>query len=67
MNSTKPLCISEFSKLYGELIAVDNLNLEVNAGEVFGFLALMELVKVLLFGQCLISLHQAVAILKYLD
>ena len=38
MNSTKPLCISEFSKLYGELIAVDNLNLEVNAGEIFGFL-----------------------------
>jgi len=33
-----PLQINGFSKLYGKLLAVDDLSLEIHAGEVFGFL-----------------------------
>lgn len=32
------IVIKHFSKKYGDFVAVDDLNLEINAGEVFGFL-----------------------------
>ena len=33
-----PIATRRLSKRYGDLVAVDNLNLEVNAGEIFGLL-----------------------------
>jgi ABC-2 type transport system ATP-binding protein len=39
---TSPIITRRLSKRYGDLIAVDNLDLEVHAGEIFGLLGLTE-------------------------
>ena len=38
MNKNKPVIVNNFSKSYSAFLAVNNLSLEINAGEVFGFL-----------------------------
>ena len=38
MNKDIVIRVSDLTKRYGEILAVDHINFEVNKGEVFGFL-----------------------------